>query len=316
MNFVFFDIECAGVSKKFANICVFGYCLTDEHFNIIEKEDILINPMSGFHLTDRKGKKGLVLPYDYNKFSSCPAFPEVYPKIRRLLTEGNIVLGHSVMNDVKYLNLETARFSLPPLEFSFYDTQFIYMNRANEFERQTGLKQITDELGVEYTEHRAADDAYASMRITEAICREEDKDFLSLISFYSISPGKTRGGRAYDCDSAAKKAHFAYLRALREEKIKLRGEFCRAVCGKRPALKSKEFCGNVFSFDRRLEEDPKTAVAYLHIIYERGGGYTVHSDRCNTYVARSGDKSSRRRIAEKTGAVVIDEEDLKELLNL
>ena len=63
MKYLFFDIECSVVSKKAAKICAFGYCLTDEQFHILEKEDILINPLGGFHLTDRKGTQGLVLPY-------------------------------------------------------------------------------------------------------------------------------------------------------------------------------------------------------------------------------------------------------------
>ena len=68
MKYLFFDIECSVVSKNAAKICAFGYCLTDEKFNILEKEDILINPQGGFHLTDRKGTQGLVLPYKYEEF--------------------------------------------------------------------------------------------------------------------------------------------------------------------------------------------------------------------------------------------------------
>ena len=48
MKYVFFDIECACVYKNVAKICVFGYCVADEEFNILEKEDILINPNGKF----------------------------------------------------------------------------------------------------------------------------------------------------------------------------------------------------------------------------------------------------------------------------
>ena len=44
MNLVFFDIECASVNKTTAKICAFGYVVCDENFNIIKKEDILVNP--------------------------------------------------------------------------------------------------------------------------------------------------------------------------------------------------------------------------------------------------------------------------------
>ena len=40
------------------------------------------------------------------------------------------------MNDVKYLNLESKRFSLRSFRFRFADTQFVYMNRIGVFNRQ------------------------------------------------------------------------------------------------------------------------------------------------------------------------------------
>ena len=53
MKYLFFDIECSVVSKNAAKICAFGYCLTDEKFHILEKEDLLINPQGGFHSAHR-----------------------------------------------------------------------------------------------------------------------------------------------------------------------------------------------------------------------------------------------------------------------
>lgn len=142
MKYLFFDIECAIVSKNSAKICAFGYCLTDEKFSILEKEDILINPQGGFHLTDRKGTQGLVLPYKYDDFKKYPTFCEKAKKIYTLLQdEDTLVAGHATMNDVKYLNLESKRFALPSFAFSFADTQFVYMNRIGDFTRQLGLAQ-------------------------------------------------------------------------------------------------------------------------------------------------------------------------------
>ena len=85
MKYLFFDIECSVVSKKAAKICAFGYCLTDEKFDILEKEDLLINPQGGFHLTDRKGTQGLVLPYEYAGFKNYPTFLQRKEKIYGLL---------------------------------------------------------------------------------------------------------------------------------------------------------------------------------------------------------------------------------------
>lgn len=127
MEYVFFDIECACVYKNVAKICVFGYCVCDEQFNIIKKEDILINPNGKFHLTDRGGD-GIVLPYDYEEFKKYPPFPHFYKQIKSLLEgEDKLVLGHAAVNDVKYLCLETRRYKLPSFSFQFADTQVIYM---------------------------------------------------------------------------------------------------------------------------------------------------------------------------------------------
>ena len=155
MNLVFFDIECASVNKNSAKICAFGYVVCDENFNIIKKEDILVNPKGRFHLTDRKGDKGIVLPYSYDEFKKHPPFTSVYPFIKSLLEdENNIVLGHSIMNDIKYLNLETKRFKLPSFRLSFSDSQLLYMCHVNDFSRQFGLEHIAGALGVDFVPHR------------------------------------------------------------------------------------------------------------------------------------------------------------------
>ena len=166
MKYVFFDIECACVYKYTAKICAFGYTVTDENYNVLIKEDILINPKGKFHLTDRKGSDGIELPYEYDKFKSFPAFPAVYGKIKALLEDPEaIVLGHATHNDVNYLNLETKRYKLPSFRFCYHDTQFFYMNTENDFTRQCGLGTMAQQLGVEFVPHRAADDAYATMRV-------------------------------------------------------------------------------------------------------------------------------------------------------
>ena len=48
MNYLFFDIECATCRGGKGKICEFGYLLTDDNFNEIKREEILINPNSPF----------------------------------------------------------------------------------------------------------------------------------------------------------------------------------------------------------------------------------------------------------------------------
>ena len=219
MKYLFFDIECASVFKNTAKICAFGYCLTDEQFHILEKEDILVNPQGGFHLTDRKGAQGLVLPYEYKEFKNYPTFPELSPRIYALLEDSDtLVAGHATMNDVKYLNLETKRFSLRSFRFDFLDTQFVYMNKIGVFNRQFGLGSIAEALGVEFTPHRAADDAYATMKIAEAMCREEGLDFSALLKKYEITAGHIENYEVRQNTSSAYAAYVAEVQRLKEER--------------------------------------------------------------------------------------------------
>lgn len=226
MKYLFFDIECAGVFKNVAKICAFGYCLVDKQFHILEKEDLLINPQGHFHLTDRKGEQGLVLPYKYDDFKKFPTFTQRAEKIYALLQDKDtLVVGHAVMNDVKYLNLESKRFSLPSFAFDFADTQFVYMNKIGDFSRQFGLETIANDLGVTFTPHRAVDDAYATMKIAEAMCKEENCSFTQLLKKYAVTTGRIENYEITQSTSAAFIAYKQEREKQKEERERARVEF-------------------------------------------------------------------------------------------
>lgn len=315
MEYVFFDIECASVTKEFAKICVFGYCITDEQFNIIEKEDILVNPKGGFHLTDRKGREGIVLPYDYAAFKKYPAFPAVYPRIRAMLENKNhLVFGHATGNDVKYLNLETKRFRLPALVFDFYDTQLLYMSMINAFDRQYGLEGIVQALGIQFTPHRAADDAYATMRAAQAMCLREGVALPVLLEKYGVLPGRTAKGKTVKGSSRASVLCEEEKRRAREAREKAHIEFCALIERKnrKKPLRSGEFYGKVFSFSRAIEYDSPIVEAYIEEIYRRGGRCSSHSDRCNVYVCSQTENDRRLQNALAVNAEIVEEETFRE----
>lgn len=320
MEYLFFDIECACVYKETAKICAFGYCLTDEKFNILEKEDLLINPKGKFHLTDRKGKAGIVLPYDYTDFKNYPAFPTAYKKIQSLLEAKNrLIFGHATSNDVKYLNLETRRFSLPSLSFEFFDTQLIYMTRIESFEHQYGLESITHDLSVEFVPHRAADDAYATMRVAEAMCRAEGVSLPELIEKYAVLPGKTAKGKTVNGTSEAMRRHMEEVRQAREEREKAHAEFCLFVDKNRPkkksmAVKNGTLQGKTFSFSREIENDLPLAKAYVSEIYRRGGVYSFKSDRCDVYIRSEKDEGKRLQNAINANAQVMEEKTFRKYI--
>ena len=316
MKYLFFDIECAGVFKNVAKICAFGYCLVDEQFHILEKEDLLINPKGGFHLTDRKGTRGLVLPYEYDKFKNYPTFPEVVDKIRGLLEDKDtLVAGHATMNDVKYLNLETHRFSLPSFTFSFADTQFLYMNKIGDFSRQFGLGTIAQDLCVEFTAHRAVDDAYATMKIAEAMCKEAGLSLPQLLGKYQIVAGKIENYEIEQTTSALHQQHLEAVLKRKEQREQKRAEVHRFIDrekrarNKSGALKGKRFC-----YSHLLEEQVEEAKTLTKLAFSLGCFYSYRAEECDYYVALDGESGARIKSAIERKARVFTPQEFADFL--
>ncbi len=315
MKYVFFDIECACVFKYAAKICAFGYVVTDETFRVLAREDILVNPKGKFHLTGRNGGEGLVLPYEYEDFKKYPLFPAVYPRIKALLEDRDaIVLGHATINDVNYLNLETKRYKLPSFRFEFHDTQFFWMNTEGDYTKQVGLGAMAEHLGVEFTPHRAVDDAYATMRVCEALCLREGVDVKGLLAKYKIRGGKLENYRTRQPSSAGQKTYYSERAREREEYHAAHEEFYRYVNKymhrrkKGGALEGKVFC-----FAKDVEIDVPMSVKLVAAIFNSGGRYTSHPGECNVYIAR-GEGGMRFESAIKSGADYIPLEQLRESL--
>ena len=318
MKYLFFDIECSVVSKNAAKICAFGYCLTDEKFNILEKEDILINPQGSFHLTDRKGTQGLVLPYEYASFKKYPTFPQLAERIYALLHDENtLVAGHATMNDVKYLNLESKRFSLPSFCFEFADTQFLYMNRVNEFSRQFGLGSIAEELGVTFVAHRAVDDAYATMRIAEALCKEEWLGLEKLLNKYEIQLGKIENYEITPPSSKAQILYKAEQEKRKEERERLKVEFHNfADREKRRRAKDGLLKNRSVCFSHPLEIDLPLSKRLLKAAFAQAAFFTSHAEECDFYVYCEGEGGQRLKSVQETKARVLTTTEFEVFLGI
>lgn len=305
------------VSKSVAKICAFGYCLTDEQFHILEKEDILINPQGGFHLTDRKGTQGLVLPYEYSDFKKYPTFLEKADKIFALLQdEDTLVAGHATMNDVKYLNFESKRFSLSSFCFSFADTQFLYMNKIGEFSRQFGLGVIAQELGVEFTAHRAVDDAYATMKIAEAMCLAEGCTWEELLKKYEVRLGRIEN---YEITPPTSKSFIEYKKAQerrKEERERKKAEF-HIFVDKEKRRRSKEgkLKGKRVCFSHPLETELPLSKRLLTAAFAQGAFLTYRAEECDLYVCFESESGARLKSAENAKARVFSPEQFEEYLS-
>lgn len=318
MEYLFFDIECAGVFKNVAKICAFGYCLVDEQFHILDKQDILINPKGNFHLTDRKGEQGIVLPYKYEDFKTYPTFPELAGRIYGLLqAENRLVVGHASMNDVKYLNLESKRFSLPSFKFAFADTQFLYMNQIGEFSRQFGLGVIAQNLGVEFTPHRAVDDAYATMKVAEAMCKKENLSLPALIEKYQITLGKIDDYQVQQTSSVGFSAFKAEREKKKEAREKARAAFhifadrAKRKRAKDGVLKNKRVC-----FSHLLELEQPLVNSLLTAALAQGALVSFRAEECDVYVCFDSENDMRKTSAEHVGAKVYTANEFQAFLGV
>ena len=315
MKYLFFDIECAGVYKNVAKICAFGYCLVDEQFNILAKEDLLINPQGSFHLTDRKGEQGLVLPYKYADFKSYPAFTQYADKIYGLLQEKDtLVVGHASMNDVKYLNLESQRFNLPSFHFQFADTQFLYMNKIGDFSRQFALGVIAEKLGVNFTPHCAVDDAYATMKTAQALCKDENLSLDKLLKKYNITLGKIENYQVTQNTSLAFEKFKKDKEKAKHEREKKRVAF-HIFCDKQKRYRQKEgkLKGKLICLSHTLELDEKLAQKLVKGIFALAGQITFKSEECTLYVSALNETGPRIASVLKKGVPVLSVEQFLQM---
>ncbi|MCD8306754.1 MAG: 3'-5' exonuclease [Clostridia bacterium] len=316
MRLLFFDIECACVYKNVAKICSFGYVLCDEKFNIIEKRDILVNPRGKFHLTDGRGEKGIVLPYSYEDFRKFPAFPGVYDEIKALLEDkNNMVYGHAVENDIKYLNLETRRYNLPPFHFSFSDTQLIYRTLTGDFTQCPGLETMAAQLGIDFKPHRSEDDAYVTMCILQKICENMECSVYELKKKLQLHRGSTHNRTVTPPTSSAYKA----FQEKRKKEKELKEQAMNAITEhilmmhEKPAGVLK---GSTFNFNPELEADTEKCLPYIDRIYELGGAYSHHMTHCNVYVEGDNDDSIRTKMAhERDDVKIMPLSELEDMLN-
>lgn len=83
MKYLFIDIECANCFHGTGKICEFGFVLTDEQFNEIDRRIFIINPKSEFDWYVVKN----MLAYRVETYKSSPDYPFYFDKIQALFAD-------------------------------------------------------------------------------------------------------------------------------------------------------------------------------------------------------------------------------------
>ena len=196
MEYVFFDIECANCFDGKGKICSFGFVRTDTSFCVLQKEDWIINPRARFYLAGRKGTQDLTLAYPQSRFRRAPSFPSFYQKIRDLLcAPDQIVIGHAVSNDVKFILDECERYRLEPFEYDFFDSQKLY-REYKQIGNQVSLEKILADFGMTPTTlHKSDDDALMTMWATRELCLAYQKPLEEIVKAHPRCGGTVKNGQ-------------------------------------------------------------------------------------------------------------------------
>lgn len=215
MKYLFFDIECANCFDGTGKICEFGYIVTDQQFNEMDRGIFIINPRSRF---DRYVVKKM-LAYKIEAYNASPDYVHYFNEIKKLFTDNEmLIFGHTTDSDMKYLNDEAKRYNLPFFSCDFYDVKYMYNTYTGKSKSSYGVSKICDELGIQRPDHahRSFDDAYATMEIVKEICARMNISVCQLIDISEDCKGET-------CEGIIKTVVGEKARVRKEELEKLYG---------------------------------------------------------------------------------------------
>ena len=294
MKYLFFDIECADGGK--ATICSFGYVIADENFKILRREDIVINPQGRFYLTGRAGRPDVHLAYPEATFKRAPTFDKFYNKIKALVENKEYyVVGHSIGDDVTYLNKACARYKLEPFCFSYFDTQRMYRELTGD-KKSISLENALAafEIDEKFRYHQSVEDARATMFLLKALLAKANASFEDYWTSTDRCTGKTENGKS-EWDYTPPMTEGRHLRecGLRGEKgdnVMLRGRknhtlFLRYLdFGEAIGEKNNKLAGKKISISMNYEtEHFKDMVRLAGLIKAAGGEYVLKASSVDIF---------------------------------
>lgn len=263
-SFVFFDCECANTFDGVGKICSLGYVVTDDELNVIESEDVVMNPECEFDWYLFSGKGGCKLAYSKDYFRIKPNFESFYKDIKKLFTTGNRYIGgFAVGNDVAFVNSACERYNLPFIQFRSFDMEK-YLEKT--FEKKQKLVEWAEELGVnvaKYQSHKSVDDAMMTMLCLKAVCKKTGKSAEQILT-------ETKDFYVNSEQMLIEQEERAYRKEVMEKIKRLYGK-------KSPKPGHKTVVGEKFEIDGKLmKSDVDTAFVLAKKIYDNGGTLYEH----------------------------------------
>ena len=294
MKYLFFDIECADGGK--ATICSFGYVIADMDFKIIKREDIIMNPEGRFYLTGRAGRPDVDLAYPIDRFKKAPNFAHFHKRIKELVeNEDYYIVGHSIGDDVTYLNKACARYKLEPFKFSYFDTQRMYRELSGE-KKQISLENALLSLSVEdkFRSHQSVEDARATMLLLKALLEKAKMSFEVYKNSTNRCSGRTDGGNSQWDYVPPPREHIKFnghdFRLDKSPNHMFRGRRNHTVFrlflekGQMIGERSDKLLGKKVTLSMNYEADHfKEMIILAGMIKAAGGEYEIKATNCDVF---------------------------------
>ena len=302
-TFVFFDCECANTFDGIGKICSLGYVVCDDELNIIESEDVVINPECDFDWYLLSGKGECKLAYSKDYFRIKPNYESYYKDIKKLFTTGNrYIAGFAVSNDVGFVNNANERYNLPYIQFRAFDLER-YLER--KYEKKQKLVEWAEEFGVnvaKYQSHKSEDDAIMTMLCLKAECMRTGKSVEEILT----SP---EGKNCFVSNEQIleQAAERAYRKEMTEKIKRLYGK-------KSPMPHFKTVAGERFELDGKILRDVDAAFELVKQIYDNGGVTGEHLTGSGWSVFEKIPHPELVKKIEKRGLKVLLLDELKEKL--
>ena len=314
MQYLIIDTEsCTGKSND-GSLCSLGYAVADENFNIIERNDLLINPLpKRFAVGDKKNLKrtGVMFAYGVDEFRRAPTFKERYNEIKRLF-EGRLVLGFAMANDVKYLNDACDKYSLSRIEYKYMDVQLAY-RLLNPDANSIGLKTLAEKYGIKYLEHRSDEDAVVSLHVLNGILAENQVKYDDFVRDYEIVYGVN--------DSKGHHSPYSIAEFRGEKGLSVSHRLKSLVYSDYLSKLPKRHKGEIYCFAYAVERyDVDILRTVINAIYRNGDSYNRDGGICTIYVTKAhNDEDERLALIRQTSKRlkrVITFDELKKELNV
>lgn len=147
MQYLFFDLEYATSKGGNIKICEFGFVITDENFNILKRDNFIINPNIIKEDWDFNVVKN-ILTRKIFEYEESPTFDEYYYEISNLIESSDYIFGHTLNSDANALNCDCLRYELPSIDFKFYDIKEFY-KQYRAIKEDVSVSNILKDLQIE-----------------------------------------------------------------------------------------------------------------------------------------------------------------------